>query len=92
MSGAPSQGAGDGPPTLVANARTGYAGVQAGSTVLPFILYEKDGLWAGKPVTLCAEGGRCAGALGPKDFVLDTRGRRPRGELGAELLRKVAAI
>ena len=26
------------------------------------------------------------------DFSLDTRGRRPRGEVGADLLRKAAAV
>ena len=93
VSGAAAQGAGDGPATLVATCRGGYAGVERGTVVVPYVLYARDGLWAGTPFTLCEPGeGSCAGALGPADFVLDTRGRRPRGEVGAEALRKATAL
>ena len=95
MSGAAAQGVGDGPPTLVASAKEGFAGVKAGTVVQPWVLYANDGLWAGTPLTLCdpaSTGGSCPGALGPRDFPLDTRGRRPRGAIGEELLRGAAAI
>jgi hypothetical protein len=91
VSGSPAQGAGDGPATLVAFAKSGYAGVERGGTVRPFVLWAEDGLWAGEPFTLCDDGATCLNALGPRDFALDTRGRRPRGEVGTELLRKAAA-
>ena len=69
--------ASDGPETLISTARTPFAGVKGGSTVLPFVLYANDGLWAGEPITLCGpESSRCPGALGPRDLMLDTRGRR----------------
>ena len=91
VSGAAAQGANDGPPTLVATAKQGFAGVERGSTVVPYVLYANDGLWQGEPITLCDPGSpSCPGAMGPADFPLDTRGRRPRGEIGAELLRKAA--
>ena len=87
-----SQGTGDGPATLVTNVREGYAGVARGTRVQPFVLYARDGLWAGEPFVLCEPGaGACTGALGVADLMLDTRGRRPRGEIGAELLRKAAS-
>lgn len=92
MSGAAAQGVGDGPPTLVATAKKGFAGVERGTTVTPFVLYEQAGLWRGASFTLCDPGApRCAGALGPRDFALDTRGRRPRGDVGNELLGKAAS-
>lgn len=93
MSGAAAQGVGDGPPTLVASAKKGFAGVEAGTTVQPYVLYANDGLWAGTPFTLCGPtASSCPGALGPRDFPLDTRGRRPRGAIGDELLRGAAAL
>ena len=91
VSGAPVQGATDGPATLVAGVRERYAGVERGTKVQPYVLYANDGLWAGEPFVL-TEASPCPGALGPADFVLDTRGRRPRGELGAELQRKAAGL
>ena len=91
MSGAASQGEGDGPITLVSNVKEPFAGVAAGTTLLPYVLYKNDGLWAGEPIVLC-EDASCSGALGPRDFMLDTRGRRPRGDVGAELLQKAAAL
>ena len=81
----------DGPPTLVANVKAGYAGVQRGTTVRPYVLYARDGLWAAEPFVLRDAGEPCPGALGPADLRLDARGRRPRGEVGAELLSKAAA-
>ena len=86
-----TQGVGDGPATLVAFVKAGYAGVERGSSVQPFILYANDGLYYGQPFTLCDPSGpSCPGAIGPAELVLDTRGRRPRGEVGADLLRKLA--
>ena len=91
VSGAAAQGVGDGPATLVATARKGYAGVERNSIVVPHILYANDGLWIGEEFALCGEGSECKGAYGPADFMLDTRGRRPRGDIGLDVLKKVTA-
>ena len=82
---------GDGPATLVGLLTQPYAGVKEGTSIVPSVYFSDGSLWEGKPFTLCSEGCANSGVLGPQDFGLDTRIRRPRGDLGAELLRKARA-
>ena len=79
------------PPTLVGTLKQPYAGVREGETLVPLILYERDGLWVGDPFTLCApDSAVCDGpGLLKPSRIISTANKRGATQIGADVLAQV---